>query len=136
MITVAEGVTTVEQHRQLMALGCDRIQGFLIAPALPPDLAEAMLAAEPAGDPTVGVVDCEKRLSVLRAYGALTDIDAEYRPSEDEVAAVAGVTALQARRGMTFRPTRDIDLRNVELGAVSGDAYVTSPSCDHDRLQL
>lgn len=41
----AEGVETLPQAQILEMLGCDRIQGFLIAPALPPREIEPMLAA-------------------------------------------------------------------------------------------
>ncbi len=101
MTTVAEGVTTVEQHRLLLAMGCDRIQGFLIAPAVPAELAEAMLRAEPSDGPGVGVDDPEKDVDVLRARGRLALIDEQYVPSEDEVAALAGMTADDARSGLT-----------------------------------
>lgn len=37
MCVVAEGVETVEQLRILQAIGCDEIQGHIIAPALPPE---------------------------------------------------------------------------------------------------
>jgi len=39
---VAEGVETEEQYEYLRAEGCDVIQGFLIAQALPPDQLQAM----------------------------------------------------------------------------------------------
>ena len=53
---VAEGVETAEGWRQLLALGCDLAQGYLISPPLPPDevvprlksLNEALLAADTA----------------------------------------------------------------------------------------
>jgi diguanylate cyclase (GGDEF)-like protein len=35
--TIAEGVETEEQHRTLADLGCDAIQGWVIARAMPPD---------------------------------------------------------------------------------------------------
>ena len=37
MHVVAEGVETVEQLRLLQAIGCDEIQGHIIAPAVPPE---------------------------------------------------------------------------------------------------
>ncbi len=45
MHTVAEGVETWEQARELAALGCDAIQGWLVARALPPEALSAWLAA-------------------------------------------------------------------------------------------
>jgi diguanylate cyclase (GGDEF)-like protein len=42
---VAEGVETAEVHAQLVALGCDLAQGFLISPPLPPDHLSAWLDA-------------------------------------------------------------------------------------------
>jgi diguanylate cyclase (GGDEF)-like protein/PAS domain S-box-containing protein len=40
---VAEGVETPEQLETLRKLGCDFVQGFLLAPPLPPDQAAAMV---------------------------------------------------------------------------------------------
>src|SRR4029078_10792068 len=40
MTVVAEGVETEGQHKTLAELGCDVVQGFLYAPALPPDAFE------------------------------------------------------------------------------------------------
>ena len=45
MHVVAEGVETIEQLRLLQAIGCDEIQGHIIAPAVPPDQI-AVLAAK------------------------------------------------------------------------------------------
>ena len=42
---IAEGVETAEQLALLRRLQCDEIQGFLIAPALPPAEFERLLAA-------------------------------------------------------------------------------------------
>lgn len=42
MHVVAEGVETVEQLRLLQAIGCDEIQGHIIAPAVPPDQMAAL----------------------------------------------------------------------------------------------
>jgi len=36
LVVVAEGVETEEQRTFLRSNGCDRMQGFLISPALPP----------------------------------------------------------------------------------------------------
>ena len=69
MTTVAEGVTTIEQHRLLLRMGCDRMQGFLIAPALPVDLADELLQAEPAGAPWVGAIDADKDVDVRAPAG-------------------------------------------------------------------
>ncbi len=41
---VAEGVETREQLALLSAMGCDEIQGFLVAPAVPAAQAAGMLA--------------------------------------------------------------------------------------------
>jgi EAL domain-containing protein (putative c-di-GMP-specific phosphodiesterase class I) len=43
---IAEGVETAEQRRLLTAFGCDEIQGFLIAAALPADQATRVRGAE------------------------------------------------------------------------------------------
>jgi len=42
MHVVAEGVETVEQLRLLQAIGCDEIQGYIIAPAVPPEQMAAL----------------------------------------------------------------------------------------------
>jgi diguanylate cyclase (GGDEF)-like protein len=44
MQVVAEGVETIEQLRILQSIGCDEIQGYIIAPALPPERMAAMTA--------------------------------------------------------------------------------------------
>ena len=41
---IAEGVESGEQRDTLRAMGCDYAQGFLYAPAVPPDAAQRMLA--------------------------------------------------------------------------------------------
>ena len=42
--TVAEGVETVEELRRLQALGCDLVQGFYFAAALPAAAIDDLLA--------------------------------------------------------------------------------------------
>jgi EAL domain-containing protein (putative c-di-GMP-specific phosphodiesterase class I) len=42
MHVVAEGVETVEQLRILQSIGCDEIQGHIIAPAVPPEQMAAL----------------------------------------------------------------------------------------------
>ena len=44
---VAEGVETLEQLRLLQAIGCDEIQGYVIAPAMPPEQMIALASGEP-----------------------------------------------------------------------------------------
>jgi len=44
---VAEGVDTFEQERFLRDHGCDELQGFLLAGALPPDQAARFLTRRP-----------------------------------------------------------------------------------------
>ena len=43
---VAEGVETINQARHLMSVGCHVMQGYLFAPALPPDAYAAMLSGK------------------------------------------------------------------------------------------
>jgi PAS domain S-box-containing protein len=54
MVTVAEGVSTPDQQSLLAAMGCDRIQGFHVGPALPGAQAIALAAAGATG-PTAPV---------------------------------------------------------------------------------
>ncbi|TAN54172.1 MAG: bifunctional diguanylate cyclase/phosphodiesterase, partial [Betaproteobacteria bacterium] len=49
--TVAEGVETEAQVRILEAAGCDKIQGYVVSPPLPPDALGALLRR---GDPGAG----------------------------------------------------------------------------------
>ena len=53
MKSVAEGVETQEQIEQLVALGCETGQGFVFAPALPPDELETMMARQRPADQTI-----------------------------------------------------------------------------------
>ncbi|MFP5352687.1 MAG: putative bifunctional diguanylate cyclase/phosphodiesterase [Actinomycetota bacterium] len=46
MKTVAEGVETSEQVEQLISLGCRTGQGFVFAPALPPDEFDSLMARQ------------------------------------------------------------------------------------------
>jgi diguanylate cyclase (GGDEF)-like protein/PAS domain S-box-containing protein len=46
MAVVAEGVETEFQKKELTALGCDRAQGYLFAPAGPPDVIERLVLDE------------------------------------------------------------------------------------------
>lgn len=41
---IAEGVETPEQYEALKALGCDMVQGFLLARPLAPEKLRALLA--------------------------------------------------------------------------------------------
>jgi EAL domain-containing protein (putative c-di-GMP-specific phosphodiesterase class I) len=47
MHVVAEGVETLEQLRLLQSIGCDEIQGYVIAPALPPEQMITLASGEP-----------------------------------------------------------------------------------------
>ena len=52
MTVTVEGVEDDAQRDRLQDLGCDHIQGFLLARPLPPEAAEQLLpAAAPAGGP-------------------------------------------------------------------------------------
>lgn len=46
MSVVAEGVETLQQLRVLQSLGCDEVQGYLIARPLPPEAVPAVLQAQ------------------------------------------------------------------------------------------
>lgn len=56
----AEGVETLEQADILKGLGCDRIQGFLIAPAIPPVEIEPLLRAN--GSCDTSAVACNRAI--------------------------------------------------------------------------
>ena len=78
MVTVAEGVESESHRRLLQSLGCQRIQGFLIAPALPPKAATAMMADRL---PQVGPASPDALVSADRAACAPSAPDEHCRPS-------------------------------------------------------
>ncbi|MGT2425590.1 putative bifunctional diguanylate cyclase/phosphodiesterase [Amnibacterium kyonggiense] len=45
LTVVAEGIEQIAQLQLMQRLGCDRVQGYLFSPAVPPDLARAIPAA-------------------------------------------------------------------------------------------
>lgn len=55
--TVAEGVETLEQLRQLKALGCDAVQGYLFSPPLPPAKLAGYLGSVAQGAHQPGAMD-------------------------------------------------------------------------------
>ncbi len=122
MTSTAEGVTTVAQRQFLHQIGCDRIQGFLIGPAVSAKMADAMIGDDlaarsaPSAD-VLHAIDLKRR--------ELTEVDDHYRPSDDEIAAAAGVRSDDVR-AMTTPPR----LENLGLtGAATG------ASTDRERLR-
>lgn len=59
---------------------------------------EVLRAVRDIDHPNLNLGDFEKRPAILRAYRQLQGVDESYRPSDEEVAAAAGVTAAQVRR--------------------------------------
>ena len=66
--------------------------------AFKPIQREVLRAVRDIDHPNLNLSDFEKRPAILRTVRELTSIDPSYRPSDDEVAAAAGVTVAQVRR--------------------------------------
>jgi PAS domain S-box-containing protein len=98
LTSTAEGVTTVAQRQFLHQIGCDRIQGFLIGPAVSAMTADAIIGDHLGSRPTPSAevlhgIDVGRR--------ELTQVDDHYHPSDEEIAAVAGVTPGDVRAEAT-----------------------------------
>ena len=64
---VAEGVESARQLELLRELGCDQVQGFLLAHPLPPDALAAILAERLRADaPSPHISRCSPALSPPR----------------------------------------------------------------------
>lgn len=135
MTSTAEGVTTVAQRQFLHQIGCDRIQGFLIGPAVRAEMADAMVGDHPAARPAPSA-DVLHGIDVKRRE--LTQVDDHYRPSDDEIAAVAGVTPEHVR-ATTTPPRLDTFGRSGAASSASPDGAPLpgdgdrSPAKDRDR---
>lgn len=66
--------------------------------AFKPIQREILRAVRDSDHPNLNHSDFEKRPTILRAYRQLQGVDEAYQPSDEEVAAVAGVTVAQVRR--------------------------------------
>ena len=66
--------------------------------AFKPIQREVLRAVRAIDHPNLNLGDFEKRPGILRAQRGLAAIHADYRPSDEEVAAAAGVTVAQVRR--------------------------------------
>ncbi len=66
--------------------------------AFKPIQREVLRAVRDTDHPNLNLGDFEKRPAILRAQRELQAIDESYRPSEEEIAAAAGVTVAQVRR--------------------------------------
>lgn len=89
--------------------------------AFKPIQREVLRSVRDVDHPNLNLGDFEKRPAILRAYRQLQGIDEAYQPSDDEVAAAAGVTAAQVRRVLApphltsmHQPSGDDD--SAELG--------------------
>jgi len=66
--------------------------------AFKPIQREVLKAVRDIDHPNLNLGDFEKRPAILRAQRELQSIDESYQPSNDEIAAAAGVTTAQVRR--------------------------------------
>jgi RNA polymerase primary sigma factor/RNA polymerase nonessential primary-like sigma factor len=66
--------------------------------AFKPIQREVLRAVRATDHPNLSLGDFEKRPAILRAQRDLTAVDADYRPSDEEIASAAGVTVAQVRR--------------------------------------
>jgi RNA polymerase primary sigma factor/RNA polymerase nonessential primary-like sigma factor len=66
--------------------------------AFKPIQREVLRSVRDVDHPNLNLGDFEKRPAILRAFRQLQGIDEAYQPSDDEVAAAAGVTVAQVRR--------------------------------------
>jgi RNA polymerase sigma factor (sigma-70 family) len=89
--------------------------------AFKPIQREVLRSVRDVDHPNLNLGDFEKRPAILRAFRQLQGIDESYRPSDEEVAAAAGVTVAQVGRVLApaqltsmHQPVGDDD--QVELG--------------------
>ncbi len=57
VVPVAEGVDRVEQVDVLRAMGCDRAQGYLDGPPVPPDRVDELLSRRVRTPRSIGAAD-------------------------------------------------------------------------------
>lgn len=89
--------------------------------AFKPIQREVLRSVRDVDHPNLNLGDFEKRPAILRAYRQLQGVDESYRPTEEEVAAAAGVTVAQARRVLAPAQLTSMhqpagDAESVELG--------------------
>ena len=96
--------------------------------AFKPIQREVLRSVRDVDHPNLNLGDFEKRPAILRAYAQLRGADESYRPSDDEVAAAAGVTVAQVRR--VLAPAQVSSMHRPAGDDESGELGDTIPSED------
>lgn len=94
--------------------------------AFKPIQREVLRSVRDIDHPNLNLGDFEKRPAILRALRQLQGIDEAYQPSDEEVAAAAGVTVAQVRRVLT--PPRLTSIHQPTGADESGELGDTIPS--------
>ncbi len=95
--------------------------------AFKPIQREVLKAVRDTDHPNLNLGDFEKRPAILRAQRELQSIDEHYQPSDEEIAATAGVTVAQVRR--VLAPPR-LSSINQTVGDGDNDLSDTLASTD------
>ena len=106
---VGEGVERAAEARSLLELGVSIGQGYYFSrprpleqvssnDAVPGPVRSCRGSPTPTQYPSSASIDLATRRAILRAQRRLETIDESYVPSDEEIAASAGVTTAQARR--------------------------------------
>ncbi len=98
--------------------------------AFKPIQREVLRSVRDLDHPNLNLGDFEKRPAILRAYRQLQGIDEAYQPSDEEVAAAAGVTVAQVRR--VLAPPRLTSIHQPAGEDESGEVADTIPATDPD----
>jgi RNA polymerase nonessential primary-like sigma factor len=96
--------------------------------AFKPIQREVLRSVRDVDHPNLNLGDFEKRPAILRAFRQLQGIDESYRPSDEEVAAAAGVTVAQVRR--VLAPAQLTSMHQQMTDDESGELGDTIPSDD------
>jgi RNA polymerase primary sigma factor/RNA polymerase nonessential primary-like sigma factor len=96
--------------------------------AFKPIQREVLRAVRDIDHPNLNLSDFEKRPAILRTVRQLSSIDSRYRPSDEEVAAAAGVTVAQVRR--VLAPPRLESMSQTVSPGLDTEVAETIPSRD------